>query len=169
MKVRTDYITNSSSSSFILAFSDEKDYNKFKEYANWLEYNDFANLIETVRNEYTQDEMRANANEFLRNYYGYKEKKQMMREKFEGIHFENYVDRIKAENEYENSEEFQNKLKEKIEKTEYKEKKERLDQSDIVIETTVWDTNGGLLEWAVRKGFVESEFYEWLLLQHNVG
>ena len=38
MKIRKDFVTNSSSSSFILAFKDKEDMNQFKEDCNFLDY-----------------------------------------------------------------------------------------------------------------------------------
>ena len=39
----------------------------------------------------------------------------------------------------------------------------------MIISGEVWDTNGGLLEWAIRNGFIEQNFRNNHVLTWNVG
>ena len=51
----------------------------------------------------------------------------------------------------------------------YIESINKIDNSEKIVFSTIWDTNGGLLEWAIRNGFLKQTCCEYLLIQHDVG
>ena len=55
--------------------------------------------------------------------------------------------------------------------TEYYKKKEKIENANILIYEMIWDNHdcAGLLEWAIRNGFVKSEFRKWFICQFNNG
>ena len=52
---------------------------------------------------------------------------------------------------------------------EYQEKVKQVNDSEIIVTCEIWDSNGGLLEWAIRNDFVRHEFRKWLVYQIDIG
>ena len=171
MKIRTDYVTNSSSSSFILAFDTDKDYQIFCENCEWLGYEQLSEIISNSIRKTPQVEQKDNARELLQRYFD--------REKYVDTilaeHFDGYSENKSSVQytkiwDFEKSKEYSDRLKQLLENdSDYKEKLKRINEAKVVVEMMIWDTSGGILEWAIRHGFLESECWHDLILRWNIG
>lgn len=172
MKVRTNFVTNSSSSSFILAFNNNdkwSSYDAFIERCDYLDYNEFAELIKHLKKN--QDNInKEDALELLYNYYSFKYKWDMLDAKIHRHDYQKGDEYYSARNKLEKSDEFKKELELKIMSDhEYLEKKKQIENADLVIQGMIWDTEGGLLEWAIRNGFIKDNFYYNHVITWNVG
>ena len=80
------------------------------------------------------------------------------------------MDRHTFEEEEKKSEEFKNYLKKELKKTDYEEKKEKIQKATIVVNGIIWDTNGDVLNFAIRNGLLrEWEFNNWVVFNYDIG
>ena len=83
---------------------------------------------------------------------------------------ENYRDYLKREKEYEESQEFRDAITNYIQNNEeLQEKINRIKNAYLIARGTIWDTDGGVLEWAMRNGFIEDNFRQYNIMVWNVG
>lgn len=172
MKIREDFVTNSSSSSFIMAFKDDdkwSSYDYFADYCNDLFYDSFYNLIEHLqKNKENIDKEKAL--ELLYWYYSYEYRMELIDYLLKREDYESWKEYYGAKLELEESEDFKEKVNAHVNQNEeYLAKKKQIEEADLVVQGEIWDSSGGLLEWAIRNGFIEDNFCRNSVIVWNVG
>ncbi len=152
-------------------FDNDRDYVDFCESCEWLDYERLSDMINNSILKTSQSEQRNNARELLKRYF---ERNKyidiILAERFKDYHEDKSAEQYAKILDFEKSKEYADKLKQLLDNDkDYQEKLKRINEAKIVVETMIWDTSGGILEWAIRNGFLESNFYQYLILRWNIG
>lgn len=113
---------------------------------------------------------KAVALDLLKRYYEYEvANKQEYLNSIVGNDFSDGKDWITKRDEIENSPEFISEIQNRISESNYEEVKKEIQDAWLVVNGEIWDSYGGLLEWAIRNGFITDCFRAYCRVSWNIG
>lgn len=148
--------------------------NDLKNYEINLDEIDFEDICEDDYSidlvEHSDNRSKEKALELLYNYYSYDYRLELLDKLLNREDYKTTHDYYIAKIELEKSKEFKEMLNTYVNQNkEYFYKKDQIEEADFVVQGTVWDTDGGLLEWSIRNGFIEENFRRNHVITWNVG
>ena len=106
----------------------------------------------------------------LEHLYSLDYKRKLVEERIDRSQFKEFRDFLIKENELKETQEFKDLVQNYLDNNEENQEKiKRVNDSEIIVTCEIWDSNGGLLEWAIRNDFVRHEFRKWLVYQIDIG
>ena len=169
MKIRHGFVKNSSSSSFVLAFKDDEDFAKFEEWCNDLDYNQMKDFLMGFmdRDKSSLEEQKQKAIEFVEFAMTVDNLHEWLDERTKNI--KEFSDRWEERQRLEKTDEYQSFKAKLLENEDIQNKIKRIKEAEKICQGMIWDSNGGILEWAIRNRFLQSEFWDWTIYVQNVG
>lgn len=171
-KSRYGFVTNSSSSNFILGFKDEDDYLKFKEYCKERNFKQVYKLVKRLRNnKYCKHDIESVKEHVI--HYLARDIQEALYEKYEPEYKDmNYREKAGVSLRLWKDENFLNEIYNKLnEDVQTSKILTRLSACEILVQGCVWDNtdDSGLLEWAIRSDLLNTEFRRWCILNYHIG
>ena len=164
MKYRSDFVTNSSSSSFVLAYQTENDWQTFLEECSNEYCSELVDFIVSCRDNQPSDyaeKMREQIIEFM-----YVARKRDL----EDLYFERHPCSYQDVDSVRHSDEFQNFIKDGLKDARFLERVQKVQNADVLVYENVWDSDGDLLFFAIRRGYLrETPARKYLVTQLDVG
>lgn len=144
-------------------------YDEFRETCEWYDYKDFFLLIDSLKKD-SENTDKEQALYKLYRYYIWDLEQELVDSNIKREDYDSTVDWLNARKEYQKSSELKEKLDRYLETNQkYKEQKKQIEEADEIVSGMIWDTNGGLLEWAIRNDFIGQMFSNCHVITWNVG